>query len=54
MESFLINRHREDRSMRGKRFKTEQVIKILKESELGITAAEICRKRGLPMAVRTG
>ncbi len=33
--------------MRGKRFKTEQIIKILKESELGIAAAEICRKHGI-------
>ena len=33
--------------MRGKRFKTEQIIKILKESELGIPAAEICRKHGI-------
>jgi len=47
MESFLINRHQEDRSMRGERFKTEQIIKILKESELGIAAAEICRKHGI-------
>jgi putative transposase len=47
MESFLIKSHQEDRSMRGKRFKTEQIIKILKESELGIPAAEICRKHGI-------
>ena len=33
--------------MRGKRFKTEQIIKILKESEHGIAAAEICRKYGI-------
>jgi len=36
MESFLIKKHQEDRSMRCKRFKTEQIIKILKESELGL------------------
>jgi len=47
MESFLINKHQEDRRMRGKRFKTEQIIKILKESELGIPAAEICLKHGI-------
>lgn len=33
--------------MRGKWFKTEQIIKILKESDLGISAAEICRKHGI-------
>lgn len=33
--------------MRRKRFTTEQIIKILKEAELGIKIAELCRKHGI-------
>ncbi len=30
--------------MKGKRFKEEQIIRILQESERGLTVAEVCRK----------
>ena len=33
--------------MKRKRFTTEQIIKILKEAELGIKIVEICRKYGI-------
>ena len=33
--------------MKRKRFATEQIIKILKEAELGIKIAELCRKYGI-------
>lgn len=32
--------------MRGKRFKTEQIIGILKEAEAGMPLKELCRKYG--------
>ncbi len=33
--------------MKRKRFATEQIIKILKEAELGIKITELCRKHGI-------
>ena len=33
--------------MKRKRFATEQIIKILKEAELGIKIVELCRKYGI-------
>jgi putative transposase len=33
--------------MKKKRFSTEQIIKILKEAELGISVQELCRKHGV-------
>lgn len=33
--------------MKRKRFSPEQIIKILKEAELGITVQELCRKHGI-------
>ena len=36
--------------MRGKRFKTEQIIAVLKESEAGISAGDLCRKYGISSA----
>lgn len=33
--------------MRGKRFKQEQIIGVLKEAEAGVSAAELCRKYGI-------
>lgn len=33
--------------MRGKRFKEEQIIGILKEAEAGISVAELVRKHGI-------
>jgi putative transposase len=33
--------------MKRKRFATEQIIKILKEAELGIKITELCRKYGI-------
>lgn len=33
--------------MRGKRFKEEQIIGILKEAEAGISVAELSRKHGI-------
>ena len=33
--------------MKRKRFTTEQIIKILKEGELGIKITELCRKHGI-------
>ena len=33
--------------MKRKRFTTEQIIKILKEAELGIKITELCRKHGI-------
>ena len=33
--------------MRGKRFKEEQIIAVLKESEAGVSVAELCRKYGI-------
>jgi putative transposase len=49
MESFLIkgNHTREDRLMKGKRFSVEQIIRIIKESELGVKNIDICRKYGI-------
>ena len=32
--------------MKGKRFTPEQIIKIIKESEMGVTNIDICRKYG--------
>jgi putative transposase len=49
MESFLIKENdiREDEGMKGKRFTPEQIIRIIKESELGIKNIDICRKYGI-------
>ena len=33
--------------MRGKRFKQEQIIPILKEAEAGVSVADLCRKYGI-------
>ena len=33
--------------MKRKRFSPEQIIKILKEAELGISVQELCRKQGI-------
>ena len=33
--------------MKGKRFTTEQIINVLKESDAGIKSADLCRKYGI-------
>jgi len=33
--------------MKGKRFTPEQIIKIIQESEMGVTNIDICRKYGI-------
>jgi putative transposase len=33
--------------MRGKRFKEEQIIAVLKEAEAGVNVQELCRKYGM-------
>jgi putative transposase len=33
--------------MKRKRFSTEQIIKILNEAQLGISAKDLCRKYGI-------
>jgi len=33
--------------MRGKRFKEEQIIAVLKEAEAGVNVQELCRKYGI-------
>jgi putative transposase len=40
----------EDRTMRGSRFKEEQIIAILREQEAGVTTADVCRKHGISSA----
>lgn len=49
MESFLIKENRivEDERMKGKKFSPEQIIRIIKESELGVRNIDICRKYGI-------
>ena len=36
--------------MKGKRFKVEQIISILKESESGVNTSELCRRHGISSA----
>ena len=33
--------------MRGKRFKEEQIIAVLKEAEAGVSVTDLCRKYGI-------
>jgi putative transposase len=33
--------------LKGKRYSEEQIIKILREAESGMSAAEVCRKHGV-------
>lgn len=33
--------------MKGKRYSEEQIIKILREAEAGMSAVEVCRKHGV-------
>lgn len=33
--------------MRGKRYSTEQIIRVLKEREAGVSLSELCRKYGI-------
>jgi putative transposase len=33
--------------MKGKQFKAEQIIRIIKESETGVKNIDICRKHGI-------
>ena len=33
--------------MRGKRFKQEQIVAVLKEAEAGVAVADLCRKHGI-------
>jgi len=40
----------EDRTMRGSRFKEEQIIAILREQEAGAATADVCRKHGISSA----
>lgn len=37
----------EDQSMKRNRFKEEQIIGILKEHEVGVSVADLCRKHGV-------
>ena len=36
--------------MKGKRFSTEQIINVLKESDAGVKPADLCRKHGISEA----
>jgi putative transposase len=37
----------EEENMKGKRYSEEQIIRILKEKESGITGLELCRRYGM-------
>jgi putative transposase len=38
---------KEDTQLKGTRYSEEQIIKILREAEAGMSAAEVCRKHGV-------
>ena len=38
---------KEDTHLKGKRYSEEQIIKVLREAEAGMTVAEVCRKHGV-------
>jgi putative transposase len=37
----------EDQSMKRNRFSEEQIVRILKEHEAGVSVADLCRKHGV-------
>ena len=39
--------HDKDQSMKRSRFSDEQIIGILKEHEVGVSVADLCRKHGV-------
>jgi putative transposase len=39
--------NKEDTHLKGKRYSEEQIIKILREAEAGMSASEVCRKHGV-------
>jgi len=40
-------KRKEEESMKSKRYSEEQIIRILKEKEAGVTGKELCRKYGM-------